>query len=126
MAWTLVEWEERFCRFENSQMSVSSFCDVEEVSVASFYRWRKKLADASLSMAAVASVSPMFQQVEVASVDSGVVIDSSRRATKIRIGGGIEIELGTDVDVDDVIAGIVRFATQSATGAQIESPAGGA
>ena len=138
MSGTLGEWEERFGRFERSQMSVSSFCDVEEVSVASFYRWRKKLAGDFRASASEASVSPTFQRVEVTSLDSSVVTDSSSRATKIRIGGGVEIELGTDVDFDEVLAGILRFvvepkmnltdrsATFSTAVAKIESSAGGA
>ena len=138
MAGTLGEWEERFWRFANSQMSVSSFCDVAEVSVASFYRWRKKLAGDLQVSEAESSVSPTFQRVKVTSLDSSVAMDASTRATKIRIAGGVEIELGTDVDVDDVIAGILRFVVEpkmnltdrsamfSAAVAKIESSAGGA
>lgn len=108
MAGTFCTWKERFWRFERSEMSVISFCDVEEVSVASFYRWRKKLAG-DLGTSAEASVSPTFQRVEVRSLDSNVVTDSSRRTTTIRIGGRVEIELGTDVDFEAVLAGILRL-----------------
>ena len=38
------EWESRLRRFSRAQVSVAEFCRREEVSAASFYQWRKKLA----------------------------------------------------------------------------------
>ena len=38
------QWRKRFQRFGSSNTSVARFCRREEVSVASFYHWRKKLA----------------------------------------------------------------------------------
>lgn len=38
------EWRARFERFAKARKSVSRFCQGEEVSVPSFYQWRKKLA----------------------------------------------------------------------------------
>lgn len=132
MAGTLVEWEERFWRFDRARMSVSSFCEVEEVSVASFYRWRKKLADTSRAVESETDDLSSFQRVELLPLGSGVEIDSSTRATKIRISGGVDIELGADVDVERVLVGIVRMvaeptssADRSAAVANIESRAGG-
>ena len=134
MAGTLVEWEERFWRFANSGMSVISFCDVEEVSVASFYRWRKRLAGDLHVSESETGVSPSFQRVEVTSRASAVGLASSTRATKIRIAGGVEIELGTDVDVDEVLASVLRLVVapklshsdHSAEVATTESSSGGA
>ena len=40
------EWRQRLGRFAQSKSSVAEFCQREEVSVASFYQWRKKLAAA--------------------------------------------------------------------------------
>jgi hypothetical protein len=37
-------WRSRLRRFESSGMSVTRFCRSEEVSVPSFYHWRKRLA----------------------------------------------------------------------------------
>lgn len=128
MAGTLVEWEERFGRFANSRMSVSSFCEVEEVSMASFYRWRKKLADASPAVESETGDLSSFQRVELLSLDSGVEIASSTRATKIRIGSGVDIELGADVDVERLLAGMVRMVVEPmslAAVAEVESRAGG-
>ncbi len=39
------QWERRLERFDASSLSVARFCQRESVSVASFYHWRKKLAE---------------------------------------------------------------------------------
>jgi hypothetical protein len=40
------EWLDRLRRFGRSKLSVSEFCRRENVSVPSYYQWRRKLADA--------------------------------------------------------------------------------
>jgi hypothetical protein len=40
------EWLARLRRFNRSKLSVIQFCRREEVSVPSYYQWRRKLADA--------------------------------------------------------------------------------
>ena len=42
---TIRKWTDRLRRFEQSGQTVSEFCRVESVSTASFYQWRRKLAD---------------------------------------------------------------------------------
>ncbi len=37
-------WRSRLRRFETCGLTVTKFCDDEEISVASFYHWRKRLA----------------------------------------------------------------------------------
>jgi transposase-like protein len=39
----VLEWRRRLARFKDSRRSVVQFCRDEEVSVPSFYQWRKKL-----------------------------------------------------------------------------------
>jgi len=41
------QWLDRLRRFARSKLSVADFCQREQVSVASFYQWRRKLDDAS-------------------------------------------------------------------------------
>jgi len=41
----LVAWRRRVRRFGRSGLTVTRFCAEEDVSTASFYRWRKRLAD---------------------------------------------------------------------------------
>ena len=36
-------WLRRMQRFSQSRLTVAEFCDREEVSVAAFYQWRRKL-----------------------------------------------------------------------------------
>ena len=39
------QWQKRMERFVGSQMTVGEFCRREDVSVAAFYQWRRKLAE---------------------------------------------------------------------------------
>lgn len=41
------EWRARLERFRQAEVSVTRFCRGEQVSVPSFYQWRKKLAEDS-------------------------------------------------------------------------------
>lgn len=38
------EWQRRLSRFQQSQLTVATFCHQEGVSAPSFYLWRKRLA----------------------------------------------------------------------------------
>lgn len=40
-----VEWRQRLARFAANPQEVKSFCQAESVSEATFYRWRKQLAE---------------------------------------------------------------------------------
>lgn len=40
------EWLDRLRRFSRSNLSVTEFCRREQVSVPSYYHWRRQLADA--------------------------------------------------------------------------------
>jgi transposase len=39
-------WVERLARYPHSGQTVTAFCSAEQVSVPSFYSWKRKLADA--------------------------------------------------------------------------------
>ena len=41
------QWRERLRRFARSKLSVAEFCRREQVSVPSFYQWRRKLGNSS-------------------------------------------------------------------------------
>jgi len=41
------QWRDRVCRFEQCGLTVAEFCQREGYSAASFYQWRRRLADAS-------------------------------------------------------------------------------
>lgn len=39
------QWRDRLRRFEQSQLTVAEFCQLEDYSVTSFYKWRRRIAD---------------------------------------------------------------------------------
>ena len=41
------EWLDRLRRFSRSNLSVTEFCRREEISIPSYYHWRRKLAEAT-------------------------------------------------------------------------------
>jgi len=69
------QWQQRLQRFTRSQMTVAEFCRREEVSVASFYQWRRKLAKTSTEHGSfVPSAGPTFIPVQVTSGASVQII----------------------------------------------------
>lgn len=60
------EWLDRLRRFGRSKLSVSEFCRRERVSVASYYHWRRRLAEATSEVDA-GSQPATFIPVQVAS-----------------------------------------------------------
>ena len=44
-------WQSRFKQFENSKLSIESFCDSIDCCVATFYYWKRKIAETSQSPA---------------------------------------------------------------------------
>jgi transposase-like protein len=69
------QWHERFRRFARSKLSVAEFCRRERVSVASFYRWRPKLANsASNGPARRSPAAASFVPVHVATA-TGLQVD---------------------------------------------------
>jgi hypothetical protein len=60
------EWLDRLRRFRRSNLSVTEFCRREEVSVASYYHWRQKLAKAASDLDANgAPVQATFLPVQI-------------------------------------------------------------
>lgn len=39
------QWRDRLRRFEQSQLTVADFCQLEGYSAASFYKWKRRIAD---------------------------------------------------------------------------------
>ena len=99
------EWTERLARFEKCQQSVGEFCSSEGVSQPSFYQWRRKLTPAARpktrstgrSLLRPTEASPSFQSVVLATPQQDVT------PARIRLPGGVEIELGRDLAVIETI-----------------------
>lgn len=109
------QWTDRLERYQKSGQTVSDFCQKEGISAPSFYQWKKQLAGEPNSSkarliagSARQHVQPTqrrqgestptgsgFQSVELLSAPSSV--------TTIRLPNGIEIELGSDLRVIDLL-----------------------
>ena len=59
-------WSERLQRFAQTDLSVVEFCRREQVSVPSFYQWRRKLGDSSNGASACRPARASFLPVQVA------------------------------------------------------------
>ncbi len=111
------EWCQRLLRYSKSSQTVVEFCRSEGVSQPSFYLWRKKLkalesaTDASAEF--VKPVSPMrFEPVSLAPPRA------HQPGLKVRLPGGIELELGDDPNViQAVVEQLIESALQ-VSGAQ--------
>jgi hypothetical protein len=61
------EWRQRFKRFRKSRQSVATFCREEGVSAASFYLWKKRLAQESGGVASTVESPAGFRPVRLLS-----------------------------------------------------------
>lgn len=101
-------WRDRFSRFSMSEMKTAEFCVAEDVSVANFYAWRRKLGLAKSRT----KKSQAFQQVVV----------HSAPALFARLPGGVEIEASgvNEQTLRTIVSELVR-ASQNST-AKREAP----
>ena len=81
-------WHQRLQRFRHSGLSVADFCDREEVSVASFYAWKRRLHD----NAAPASAPPGFVPVRV-------LPPAHRAPVELVLPSGFVLRLNSDTDL---------------------------
>lgn len=61
-----MEWRERMERFASSGLSVTEFCQREQVSPSSFHRWRMKLDSPPNAQGAHSLTQASFVPVQVA------------------------------------------------------------
>lgn len=83
----VAQWQRRLERFASSSLSVARFCEREEVSVASFYHWRKKLTDAETAN------SPRRHRTSQAPVFRPVTVVPAAHAVTIHLPGGARVEV---------------------------------
>lgn len=110
------EWVRRMARFARSNQSVVRFCDDEGVSTPSFYQWRKRL-DETRSRGTVSSGTACgdrrrrqrFMPVQV------LMVDGAQHAAKtiVRLGHGIQIELGDDLTIVEAVIRQLTAAAQT-------------
>jgi hypothetical protein len=81
------QWHKRLERFASSSLSVARFCRREGVSVASFYHWRKKLADQSPAR------GPSRRTAPQAAAFQPVTVVPSSPVLAVRLPGGAHLEV---------------------------------
>lgn len=123
------QWTSRLERFKNAELTVARFCQVEGVSLPSFYQWKKKLAgrrDASQPRGAKSTrrsvavdretVDPRggggpfqtLQLIQSREVDAGVTL---------RLPGGVQLTLGDNLPVIEmVVEKLLRGVSREETG----------
>lgn len=85
------EWSELLSRFAASGLSVAAFCEQEEISAASLYRWRSLLGGAIESHAMDAD-APMPAFVDLGDLGS-LRPASERLEIRLDLGGGLVLSL---------------------------------
>lgn len=106
-------WSDRLDRFENSSQTIAQFCVVEGVSQSAFYQWKKKLGSDKRSRGGRPKRSGMASHAEKPSRRSKnepafrpvqlMSTPGHQRSTTIRLADDVEIELGNNLQVVDVV-----------------------
>lgn len=97
-------WKERLVRFERSQLTVAEFCEVENVSVANFYQWRRKLEQ------------PQSAKPESPGEFIAVRLRGSAQTARLSLPGGATIELPACIEpahLRELIAAVVDVTAQA-------------
>ncbi len=108
------QWTDRLERYRRSGQTVAGFCQKEGISAPSFYQWRKKLAgEANASKArrmagrSRKQIQPNQRHDESTPTGSGFqsveLLPAPSSVTTVRLPNGVEIELGSDLRVIDLL-----------------------
>jgi len=84
-------WQRRLQAFEDFAGTVPQFCDQEQVSVASFYQWRRKLARQELVRQATRATPPAFVALQV-----NAAREAHRDEVSIELPGGAHLQVPGD------------------------------
>lgn len=105
-----LQWRERLGRFDQSELTVAEFCELEGYSTGSFYQWRRKLRTDELSEA------PTFVPVDIGSSHLACGV---HRRVEIQLPGGAVVKVPSGATADEqrqLISAIVQ-----ATSAEVQS-----
>lgn len=75
------EWLDRLRRFRRSNLPVTEFCRREQVSVPSYYHWRRKLAEAKSEVDAGGQPATFIPVQVASSADLQVTFPNGARLT---------------------------------------------
>lgn len=104
------QWQQRLERFDQSELTIAQFCQLEGYSTASFYQWRRKLRDSPRLK------DPAFIPVNV---DSRLTDQHAGRMNQIDLPGGAVIKFPSDATTDQqrhLITAVLQV-----TSAQVQS-----
>ena len=90
-------WMRRLQRFSRSRLTVAEFCEREQVSVAAFYQWRRKLAALGQQSAGTAQVQGGLPAQVVPGPAKGFVPVRvwQSSAIEVRLPNGVALTLPT-------------------------------
>ena len=101
-------WQQRLRRFTHGHLTVAAFCQVEGISVPSFYQWRKILGRTAGDADLRPQATPAFVPVEVV------------RATTIEIhlpnGARLTVPAGDQASLNAAVAAVGRLPRASQEG----------
>ena len=101
------QWRQRLEQFDQSELSIAAFCELEGYSQASFYQWRRRLA------ADATPGAPTFVPVDLTGHDPKEHRDAS---IEIELPGGARIKIPGGVELPqyrNLITAIVEVTTKS-------------
>ena len=112
------EWTSRLERFAESQQTVGEFCRREGVSEPSFYLWKKKLppvrdVDAARNKRQGVKDKAAPSSFQVVHVTEAPML-TAKEATVIQLAGGVQIQLGSDLPVVELVVKQLLAATIAA------------
>ena len=96
------DWRARIDRFDQSELTIAEFCQIEGYSTASFYHWRQKIQHSP------EPPTPAFLPVHL---DQDLIDPPTTTALRIELPGGAVVNLPAGADIDrppDLIAAIVQ------------------
>lgn len=89
-------WRERLERFGTLEMKVKEFCVEEDVSVASFYDWRRKLAKPMADRDGQEDGEPSYPSERPSSVFAPIVVGPLPATVSIRLPDGVQIDVPSE------------------------------
>ncbi len=78
------EWRRRIRRFSQSKLTVAAFCEKEQVSMPSFYHWRRKLS------------GPSTGKPTASSAFRSVALVTPADVVTVTFAGGTQIEIPSE------------------------------
>lgn len=107
-------WLERLNRFSQSKLTAAEFCQLEQVSLPSFYQWKRRLSPKINTV----QQSNRRSESSTSTAKSGfteLVVEAMPDAACVRLSGGITITLGTQPEIAGLIVDRILQHTQSSS-----------